>query len=165
MADIIKRPLTDAEAMTLVELMFFAYRDFVSGPDEVLSSLKFGRAHHRVLHFVGREPGMTVAQLLDTLQITKQSLSRVLKDLIDQGYVFQKEGDEDRRHRLLFLSPKGEALWSKLVEPQVKRFHKAVKELESHHNPHLRELLYHLINAENRDSVRDRIERLSIIGK
>jgi DNA-binding MarR family transcriptional regulator len=165
MADIIKKPLTDTEAMTLVELMFFAYRDFVSGPDELLASLKFGRAHHRVLHFVGREPGLTVAQLLDILQITKQSLSRVLKDLIDQGYIFQKEGDEDRRQRLLHLTAKGEALWHKLVEPQVKRFRSAATELQAHTNPHLRELLYHLINTENRDPVRNRIERLSIVGE
>ncbi len=165
MADIIKNSeLSDAEAMSLVELMFFAYRDFVSGPDELLASLGFGRAHHRVLHFVGREPGMTVAQLLDILKITKQSLSRVLKDMIDEGYIFQKEGDEDRRQRLLFLTQKGEILWCELVEPQVSRFRAAAKELRDHAHPHVRELLFHLINTGNRTEIRDRIERLSIIG-
>src|ERR1700679_407674 len=69
----------------LIELLFFAYRDFVSDPDEVLSKLRFGRAHHRVLHFVNRNPGMKVAELLDVLKITKQSLGRVLKQLIDEG--------------------------------------------------------------------------------
>src|SRR6516164_3708105 len=76
----------------LIELLFFAYRDFVGDPDDVLAKLGFGRAHHRVLHFVNRNPGMKVAELLDILKITKQSLGRVLKQLIDQGYVVQKEG-------------------------------------------------------------------------
>ena len=165
MTDIIKNPrISDSDIMSLVELMFFAYRDFVSGPDELLESLEFGRAHHRVLHFIGREPGMTVAQLLDILKITKQSLSRVLKELIDNGYVYQKEGDEDRRQRLLHLSSKGETLWRQLVEPQISRFRQASDELQGHTNPQYRELLFHLINTDNRDEVRDRIERLSVIG-
>src|SRR5690242_19377251 len=85
----------------IIDLHFFAYRDFVGDPDEVLSKFGFGRAHHRVLHFVNRNPGMKVAELLDILRITKQSLGRVLKQLIDQGYVVQKEGANDRRQRLL----------------------------------------------------------------
>src|SRR6202165_5603713 len=92
----------------LIELLFFAYRDFVSEPDDVLRNFGFGRAHHRVLHFVNRHPGMKVAELLDVLKITKQSLGRVLKELVDQGYVLQKEGENDRRQRLLFVTPKGE---------------------------------------------------------
>src|SRR6201996_8497784 len=76
----------------LIELLFFAYRDFVGDPDEVLAKLGFGRAHHRVLHFVNRNPGIKVADLLNVLKITKQSLGRVLKQLIDEGYVVQKEG-------------------------------------------------------------------------
>src|SRR6187401_2071258 len=86
----------------LIELIFFAYRDFVNEPDHVLEPLRFGRAHHRVLHFVNRNPGMKVAELLDTLRITKQSLDRVLKQLVDEGYVLQKEGANDRRQRLLY---------------------------------------------------------------
>jgi DNA-binding MarR family transcriptional regulator len=93
----------------LIELLFFAYRDFVSDPDHVLEKFGFGRAHHRVLHFVNRNPGMKVADLLDTLRITKQSLGRVLKQLVDEGYVLQKEGPDDRRHRLLYVTPKGRA--------------------------------------------------------
>src|SRR5258707_964336 len=85
----------------IIELLFFAYRDFVGDPDDVLARLSFGRAHHRVLHFVNRNPGMKVADLLDILRITKQSLGRVLKQLIDQGYIEQKEGEHDRRQRLL----------------------------------------------------------------
>ena len=76
----------------IIELLFFAYRDFVGDPDEVLLKLGFGRAHHRVLHFVNRNPGMKVADLLEILNITKQSLGRVLKQLVDEGYVLQKEG-------------------------------------------------------------------------
>src|SRR6478736_5495886 len=76
----------------IIELLFFAYRDFVGDPDHVLAKLGFGRAHHRVLHFVNRNPGMKVADLLDILKITKQSLGRVLKQLVDEGYVIQKEG-------------------------------------------------------------------------
>src|SRR5580698_5926030 len=98
----------------LIELLFFAYRDFVGDPDEVLAKLGFGRAHHRVLHFVNRNPGMKVAELLDVLKITKQSLGRLLKQLIDEGYVAQKEG-ADRRQRLLYVSPAGEALALKLA--------------------------------------------------
>src|SRR5215208_8436411 len=91
-----QRPATDeslgsgpagAPAWDLIELLFFAYRDFVSDPDEVLGKLGFGRAHHRVLHFVNRNPSIKVANLLDILKITKQSLGRVLKQLIDEGYI------------------------------------------------------------------------------
>src|SRR6201746_1367126 len=84
----------------LIELLFFAYRDFVSDPDDVLAKFGFGRAHHRVLPFVNRHPGMKVAELLDVLKITKQSLGRVLKQLVDQGYVVQKEGSDRKSTRL-----------------------------------------------------------------
>src|ERR1700728_2642488 len=99
----------------LIELLFFAYRDFVGDPDEVLAKLGFGRAHHRVLHFVNRNPGIKVADLLDILKITKQSLGRVLKQLIDEGYVVQREGAHDRRQRLLYASEAGEALALRLA--------------------------------------------------
>src|SRR5262245_58759936 len=105
----------------IIELLFFAYRDFVSDPDDVLRNFGFGRAHHRVLHFVNRHPGMKVADLLDVLKITKQSLGRVLKQLVDQGYVVQKEGENDRRQRLLFVTPKGKALAMKLAGLQTER--------------------------------------------
>src|SRR6266542_3583639 len=113
----------------VIELLFFAYRDFIGDPDEVLSKLGFGRAHHRVLHFVNRNPGMKVAELLDILKITKQSLGRVLKQLIDQGYVVQKEGANDRRQRLLYVTAKGEALAMKLAGLQTARIVRALAEL------------------------------------
>ena len=85
----------------IIELLFFAYRDFVGDADHELEAFGFGRAHHRVLHFVHRYPGLKVADLLDVLRITKQSLGRVLKQLLDEGYIVQKAGSNDRRQRLL----------------------------------------------------------------
>ena len=121
-------PLSEQDTVALIELMFFAYRDFVSDPDGILGQYGFGRAHHRVLHFVGRDPGMTVQQLLDILQITKQSLGRVLKELIDKGYVFQKEGETDRRQRLLALTDKGAALERRLFDRQRETVMRAYRE-------------------------------------
>src|SRR6202011_3422020 len=99
----------------IIELLFFAYRDFVGDADHELEVFGFGRAHHRVLHFVHRYPGLKVADLLDVLRITKQSLGRVLKQLLDEGYIVQKTGNNDRRQRLLFATAKGEALVAKLA--------------------------------------------------
>ncbi len=149
------RDLGDEETVALIELLFFAYRDFVSDPDELLKELGFGRAHHRVVHFAGRDPGMTVASLLDILRITKQSLGRVLKDLIDKGFVFQKEGDSDRRQRLLYLTEKGEALRRKLMAPQMARIRRAMLQSGNGAALHARDILYHLVSPENRDSVRE----------
>ncbi len=159
MADInINQGLEDSEAVALVELLFFAYRDFVADPDHVLEGLGFGRAHHRVVHFVGRDPGMTVASLLDILQITKQSLARVLKELIDKGYVFQKEGEQDRRQRLLYLTAIGETLRQKLIAPQIARFKRAAREVDGGSGQNFRELLFHLINPENQNAAKQWIE-------
>src|ERR1044072_2308961 len=117
----------DAEPIwDLIELLFFAYRDFVSDPDHVLEKFNFGRAHHRGPDFVNRNPGMKVADLLDPLRITKQSLGRVLKQLVDEGYVLQKEGPDARRHRLLFVTPKRETLAMKLAGLQTERIARAL---------------------------------------
>lgn len=153
------KKLNDADATALVELLFFAYRDFVADPDHMLEGLGFGRAHHRILHFVGRDPGMTVARLLDILKITKQSLARVLKELIDKDFVFQKEGAVDRRQRLLHLTPKGEALRHALAAPQIARFKRAAAETggNGYHD-----LLLHLINPENQDSASHWVQRLAL---
>src|SRR5438477_3586857 len=131
----------------IIELLFFAYRDFVSDPDDVLAKFGFGRAHHRVLHFVNRNPGMKVADLLDVLKITKQSLGRVLKQLVDQGYVVQKEGENDRRQRLLFVTPKGEALALKLAGLQTTRIARALKELGPSAHEGARRFLAAMIDA------------------
>ncbi|HWP25760.1 MAG TPA: MarR family transcriptional regulator [Xanthobacteraceae bacterium] len=137
----------------IIELLFFAYRDFVSDPDEVLRNFGFGRAHHRVLHFVNRHPGMKVADLLDVLKITKQSLGRVLKQLVDQGYVVQKEGESDRRQRLLFVTPKGRALAMKLAGMQTARISRAFAELGPGAHEAARQFLIAMIDADARDGV------------
>ena len=165
MADIISaQELGDSETVALIELLFFAYRDFVSDPDEMLKEFGFGRAHHRVVHFAGRDPGMTVAQLLDILRITKQSLGRVLKELIDKGYVYQKEGESDRRQRLVYLTEKGEELRHNLMSPQMARIRRAIAQSGSDASHNYRKVLFHLVSPENRDSVRDWIEKASIVG-
>ena len=105
----------------LIELLFFAYRDFVGDPDRILADYGFGRAHHRVLHFVQRRPGLTIAELLDILQITKQSLNRVLKELVEKGYIEQRTGRQDKRQRHLHTTPAGQDLAQRLVQLQSKR--------------------------------------------
>jgi DNA-binding MarR family transcriptional regulator len=143
----------------IIELLFFAYRDFVGDPDEVLMKLSFGRAHHRVVHFVNRNPGMKVADLLDILNITKQSLGRVLKQLVDQGYVIQKEGAQDRRQRLLFVTPKGEALSLKLAQLQTVRINRAFAELGPGAHEAARRFLTAMIDSDNREGVLRQIAR------
>jgi DNA-binding MarR family transcriptional regulator len=155
----------DEPTWDIIELLFFAYRDFVGDPDEVLSKFSFGRAHHRVLHFVNRNPGMKVAELLDILRITKQSLGRVLKQLIDQGYVLQREGAQDRRQRLLFVTPKGEALALKLAMLQTERIQRAFAELGPTAHDAARRFLAAMIDAENRDGVIERVMRVERGGK
>ena len=137
----------------LIELLFFAYRDFVGDPDEVLAKLGFGRAHHRVLHFVNRNPGIKVADLLDILKITKQSLGRVLKQLIDQGYVVQREGANDRRQRLLHVSPAGEALAMQLAGLQTERIARVLAEIGPGGREAARRFLAGMIDAGDRDHV------------
>ena len=149
-----KRAGREAEsAWDIIELLFFAYRDFVADADDVLAKFNFGRAHHRVLHFVNRNPGMKVAELLDILKITKQSLGRVLKQLIDQGYVLQKEGANDRRQRLLYVTPKGEALALKLAGLQRTRIMHALAELGPHAHETACRFLVAMIDVDNRDGV------------
>ena len=137
----------------LIELLFFAYRDFIGDPDDVLAKLGFGRAHHRVLHFVNRNPGMKVAELLDILKITKQSLGRVLKQLIDEGYVVQKEGANDRRQRLLYVTAKGETLAMKLAGLQTARIARVLSQLGPNAHDAARRFLTAMINIEHRDAV------------
>src|SRR5258708_7825063 len=137
----------------VIELLFFAYRDFIGDPDDVLAKLGFGRAHHRVLHFVNRNPGMKVAELLDILKITKQSLGRVLKQLIDQGYVVQKEGANDRRQRLLYVTPKGEALAMKLAGLQTSRIARALSGLGPNAYEAAGRFLIAMTDVENRAGV------------
>ena len=114
----------------LIELLFFAYRDFVGDPDRILADYGFGRAHHRVLHFVQRRPGLTIAELLDILGITKQSLNRVLKELVETGFVEQRTGTQDKRQRKLHTTPAGQDLATRLAQLQAKRINAALVGLE-----------------------------------
>ena len=146
-------PAPGEPVFDLIELLFFAYRDFVGDADEALAKFGFGRAHHRVLHFVTRHPGMKVADLLELLNITKQSLGRVLKQLVDQGYVVQKEGESDRRQRLLYATPKGEALAMKLAGLQTERIAHALADIGPGAHEDARRFLIAMINAGGRDNV------------
>lgn len=133
-----------------IELLFFAYRDFVSDPDALLREFGFGRAHHRVVHFVARNPGISVAELLDILQITKQSLARVLKQLVETGFIQQQQGAQDRRQRLLFTTEKGMKLFNKLREPQSRRIKNALEGLDARDRAGAERFLSFLINEDER---------------
>jgi DNA-binding MarR family transcriptional regulator len=148
----------DVMPFDLIELLFFAYRDFVGDADEVLAEFGFGRAHHRVLHFVNRNPGMKVAELLDILKITKQSLGRVLKQLLDEGYVEQKEGVTDRRQRLLYVTAKGNGLASRLARLQAARISRAVASISTADRDVVRCFLIAMLDPDQRDSVVHLIE-------
>ena len=123
--------LREEEMRRAQDLLFFAYRDFTNAADEVLHELGLGRAHHRALHFIGRNPGITVSDLLNLLRITKQSLARVLNVLVSRGYVTQAPGRADRRQRLLTLTAQGEALERRLFERQRDRLAAAYRDAGS----------------------------------
>jgi DNA-binding MarR family transcriptional regulator len=137
----------------IIELLFFAYRDFVGDADNELEAFGFGRAHHRVLHFVHRYPGLKVADLLDVLRITKQSLGRVLKQLLDEGYIVQRTGNNDRRQRLLFATTKGEALVAKLAGLQTDRITRALDDINPAGVDTVRQFLRAMIDHDDPDKV------------
>ncbi len=166
MADIIADPTPRAQSraptseapehtpeLALIELLFFAYRDFVSEPDALLAAYDFGRAHHRVLHFVNRHPGIRVADLLDILRITKQSLARVLKQLIDGGFVAQRPGPRDRRQRLLFTTESGRSLSQSLIEMQSRRIRGALDALPAEGQSNATAFLRGIIDVAEREKV------------
>ncbi|GGF88413.1 transcriptional regulator [Azorhizobium oxalatiphilum] len=143
----------------LIELFFFAYRDFVGDPDEILAPFGFGRAHHRVLHFVNRNPGMRVTELLDILRITKQSLGRVLRELVDEGFVESRAGAADRRQRLLYPTTKGEALARDFVAIQSRRIASALGECGPDAEDAARRFLVAMIDREDRAEVERLVHR------
>jgi DNA-binding MarR family transcriptional regulator len=120
--------LREEDLRQAIELLFFAYRDFTARADAYLAKQNFGRAHHRVIYFVGRHPGIPVSALLEILGITKQSLSRVLSQLMREGHIIQKTGTTDRRQRLLHLTDKGRALERELTSEQRARIAAAYKD-------------------------------------
>jgi DNA-binding MarR family transcriptional regulator len=143
----------DAPMFDLIELFFFAYRDFVADADRLLETFGFGRAHHRVLHFVNRHPGLTIAELLDILKITKQSLNRVLKELLDEAYVEQRAGVSDRRQRLLFPTSKGRRLALDLARLQSARFTRGFADLAAITRADAIEFLLSVIDSTERGKV------------
>ncbi|MBL8846869.1 MAG: MarR family transcriptional regulator [Hyphomicrobium zavarzinii] len=152
-----------ADLITHVELFFFAYRDFTGDPDAVLAQYGFGRAHHRVLHFVHRNPGLRVANLLEILKITKQSLARVLKQLIGEGFITQRAGAEDRRERLLYATVKGTRLAEKLTALQVKRVEAALAAAGPEAEAATKRFLLAMISEEDRAQV-EALVRVSPAG-
>jgi len=143
--------LRDDDLRQGIELLFFAYRDFTAKADETLLQYGFGRAHHRVIYFVGRNPGMTVSDLLDILKITKQSLSRVLGQLVRQGFIVQRHGTTDRRQRLLHLTERGTELERKLTEDQRALVARAYRSAGAEAVEGFRKVLLGMINETDRD--------------
>ncbi len=151
--------IDDRPEIALIELLFFAYRDFISDPDAALAGYGFGRAHHRVLHFVSRHPGIRVADLLDILKITKQSLGRVLKQLIDTGHIEQRPGPLDRRQRLLYPTEKGRALALRLIDLQTTRVRAAIDSMSPAERKGAEQFLRLMIDPDGRAQVSRLIER------
>ena len=141
------------ELVDVIELFFFAYRDFISDPDAILAKYDFGRAHHRVIHFVDRNPGLTVADLLDILKITKQSLGRVLKQLVDGGFIHQVTGPHDRRQRLLYATTEGRALAARLSEPLSRRIRAALAGLDPETRQTVSRFLFAMIDPAEQPKV------------
>lgn len=133
-----------------MELLFFAYRDFIAEPDAILAEYGFGRAHHRVIHFVGRNPGITVSELLAILKITKQSLSRVLGQLVRERFIYQDQDREDRRKRPLTLTDAGWELERRISQDQRIRIARAYREAGPDAVAGFRQVLLDMINPDDR---------------
>ena len=141
--------LNDKEVKKVIELIFFSYRDFTSGPDKILEKLNFGRAHHRVIYFVGKKNHITIKELLVVLQITKQSLSRVLNQLVKQKYIVLSVGN-DKRSKKLSLTIKGKKLENKLSDIQINKIKKIIKKFNENDINSFKLILYKMIDKENR---------------
>lgn len=141
--------LRDEELRQGIELIFYAYRDFTAEPDAILAEYGFGRAHHRVIYFVGRNPGINVSELLAILRITKQSLSRVLSQLVREGFVTQRPGTRDRRQRLLELTDKGQELERRLTQNQRERIARAYRAAGADAVEGYRKVLLGMINEDD----------------
>lgn len=150
------------DLVKFVELLFFAYRDFTGDADELLADLGYGRAHHRVIHFVGRHPGLRVADLLDILRITKQSLARVLKQLIDEQFVTQRSGETDRRERHLYLTQKGRNFAEKLTKLQCVRVGNALDAVGDVGKDRVETFLIEMISDKDRTAVAALLEKAAI---
>jgi DNA-binding MarR family transcriptional regulator len=148
------RYLDDEELRLAMELLFYAYRDFTAEPDAILANYGFGRAHHRVIYFVGRNPRITVTELLGILRITKQSLSRVLGQLVREGFIVQQPGPRDRRQRLLELTQKGVELERILSEPQRRRIAAAYRDAGEDAVAAFRTVMLGIMNPDDRRKIK-----------
>ncbi len=142
--------LREEELSQGIELLFYAYRDFTAEDDLILAGHRFGRAHRRVLYFIGRHPQIPVTELLGILRITKQSLSRVLRELIREGFVTQRHGTRDRRQRLLELSQKGAELERRLSADRRARIARAYREAGAEAVEGYRKVLLGMIEEDER---------------
>ena len=142
--------LTDEQLRQGIEAMFFAYRGFTADPDRILAELAYGRAHHRAIHFINRAPGTTVNNLLAILGVTKQSLNRVLRTLIEDGLVESRVGTVDKRERHLFLTEKGETLEARLSDAQRARMRAAYKDAGPEAVTGFRKVLEAMMDADMR---------------
>ena len=140
--------LNEIEIRKIIELMFFSYRDFTSGPDKVLEKINFGRAHHRVIYFVGKRNNLTIKELLTILQITKQSLSRVLNQLVKEKYIILSIG-EDKRTKKLSLSKKGHELEKELSDIQIKKIYNVIKNFDEIDINGFKKVLFEMIDQKN----------------
>jgi DNA-binding MarR family transcriptional regulator len=145
--------LTDDQLRQGIELMFFAYRGFTADPDRILEARGYGRAHHRAIHFINRRPGLTVNELLDILGVTKQSLNRVLRQLVDDRLVDSRIGLVDRRQRNLYLTDAGQALERELSEAQRRRMRAAFSNAGPEAVIGFRRVLEEMIDPELRERV------------
>ena len=141
--------LNEKEIRKVIELFFFSYRDFTSGPDKILEKLKFGRAHHRAIYFVGKKNNITIKELLVVLKITKQSLSRVLNQLVEEGYIIVSSG-LDKRTKSLSLTEKGERLELELSTIQVKKIKKVLNNFSEENINGFKKILYEMIDINNK---------------
>ncbi len=143
--------LNDKEIRKIIELIFFSYRDFTAGPDQILEKLNFGRAHHRVIYFVGKKDKITIKELLIVLKITKQSLSRVLNQLVKDGFIVVSTG-LDKRTKNLSLTNKGLSLENKLSTIQIQKIKNVINDFNQKDIDGFKKILYEMIESDNKKS-------------
>jgi len=142
--------LNDKEIKKIIELFFFSYRDFTTGPDKILEKLNFGRAHHRIIYFVGKKDNITIKDLLEVLRITKQSLSRVLNQLVKEGFIILSSG-KDKRTKVLNLTKKGYELENKLSEIQINNIKTVIKNFGEENINSFKRILYEMLESESKE--------------
>jgi DNA-binding MarR family transcriptional regulator len=146
--------LNDKEIRKIIELVFFSYRDFTAGPDQILEKLNFGRAHHRVIYFVGKKEQITIKELLGVLKITKQSLSRVLNQLVKEGFIVVSTG-LDKRTKNLSLTSRGIDLENELSTIQIQKIKKVINNFNQEDIDGFKKILYEMIEIDNKKTFQD----------